>query len=375
MVASPAALESAVPRSLALIVAMGCLTLSAHARPFAVETVADGLDHPWAMAFLPGGDVLVTERSGALIRLAGGGEPRGRIAGVPSVDARNQGGLLDIELAPDFADNRWVYLTWAGACGPGNATHLGRGRLEGQRLVDFEVLFVATPCVDSTKHFGSRIVFDGKGHLWMTVGERGERDRAQAINDHNGAVLRLEPDGSIPGSNPFVGKDGKDAIYSYGHRNPQGAAVHPETGTIWIHEHGPRGGDEINIPEAGANFGWPKTTYGKEYWGPEIGPDELSGTVQPIHYWVPSIAPSGMAFYTGERLPDWRGDLFIGALALTHLAHLELDGGEVVAEEQLLDERGRRVRAVHQGPDGDLYVLTDHSDGRLLRLVPAPDGG
>ncbi|WP_067561068.1 PQQ-dependent sugar dehydrogenase [Halofilum ochraceum] len=335
------------------------------------ETVADGLEHPWAMAFLPDGHVLVTERSGDLLRIDPENGERAAIEGVPAVDARNQGGLLDIQLHPDFAANRQVYLTWSGACGAGNATHLGRGRLAGDRLRDFETLFVATPCVDSTKHFGSRIVFDGDGHLFMTVGERGERDRSQDIGDHNGSVLRLLPDGGIPADNPFVDRDDAEAaIYSYGHRNPQGAVLHPDTGALWIHEHGPRGGDEINLPEPGANFGWPKTTYGKEYWGPEIGPDQLEGTVQPIHYWVPSIAPSGMDFYTGDRFPEWRGDLFIGALALTHLARLEMDGTEVVRETQLLDDRGWRIRDVRTGPDGYLYVLTDAANGRVVRVAP-----
>lgn len=335
------------------------------------ETAVDGLDHPWAMAFLPDGNVLVTERSGALLRLDPDSGERTSIDGVPAVDARNQGGMLDVQLHPDFADNRQVYLTWSGECGPGNATHLGRGRLEGDRLADFETLFIATPCVDSTKHFGSRIVFDGDGHLFMTVGERGERDRAQDVRDHNGSVLRLLPDGDIPEDNPYVDRDdAKAAIYSYGHRNAQGAVIHPDTGALWIHEHGPRGGDEINLPEAGANFGWPKTTYGKEYYGPEIGPDELEGTVQPIHYWVPSIAPSGMDFYTGDRFTEWRGDLFIGALALTHLARLEMDGTEVVRETKLLDDRGWRVRDVRTGPDGYLYLLTDAGNGRLVRVAP-----
>ncbi|MDZ7747799.1 MAG: PQQ-dependent sugar dehydrogenase [Halofilum sp. (in: g-proteobacteria)] len=361
----------AMAATLLAVLALGVATPRAEAAGFRVETVAEGLDHPWALAFLPGGDMLVSERSGQLLRLGPGGARQATIAGVPGVDARNQGGLLDVALHPEFADNRWVYLTWSGRCGAGNATHLGRGRLAGDRLQDFETLFVATPCVDSSKHFGSRIVFDREGHLWMTVGERGQRRRAQDLGDHNGSVLRLHPDGSVPEDNPFVGRpDAKPAIFSYGHRNPQGAALHPHSGELWIHEHGPRGGDEVNIPEAGANFGWPKTTYGREYWGPEIGPDELAGTVQPIHYWVPSIAPSGMAFYTGERFPQWRGDLFVGALALTHLARLELDGREVVAEERLLGDRGWRIRDVRQGPDGYLYLLTDAGNGRLVRLVP-----
>lgn len=339
---------------------------------FRTEIVADDLDHPWALAFLPEGDFLVTERSGALLRIDPESGARRAIGGVPEVDARNQGGLLDVALHPEFADNRRVYITWSGACDGGNATHLGRGRLAGDRLTGFEVLFVATPCVDSTKHFGSRLVFDRDGALFMTVGERGERARAQDLGDHNGSVLRLRPDGGIPGDNPFAGRDGAEAaIYSYGHRNPQGAALHPESGRLWIHEHGPRGGDEINIPEPGGNFGWPEATHGREYWGPEIAPDSRAGMIDPVHHWTPSIAPSGMAFYTGDRFPAWRGSLFVGALALTHLARLELDGREVVREQRLLDDRGWRVRDVRQGPDGHLYLLTDHDDGALVRLVPA----
>ncbi|MDZ7829583.1 MAG: PQQ-dependent sugar dehydrogenase [Halofilum sp. (in: g-proteobacteria)] len=352
-----------------LLLASAC---SAADTGFRVQTVAEGLDHPWALAFLPGGDLLVTERSGALLRLDPEQGQRTRIDGVPEVDARNQGGLLDVVLHPDFADNRLVYLTWSGRCDRGNATHLGRGRLDGDRLADFEVLFVARPCVRSTKHFGSRIVFDRDGHVFVTVGERGERDRAQNLGDHNGSVIRLYPDGTVPDDNPFVDRDdARPAIYSYGHRNPQGAVLHPDSGRLWIHEHGPRGGDEINIPEPGANFGWPKTTYGKEYWGPEIGPDKLEGTVQPIHQWTPSIAPSGMEIYTGDRFPAWQGDLFVGALALTHLARLELDGTRVVNEEKLLKDRGWRIRDARQGPDGYLYLLTDSANGLVVRLVPA----
>ena len=369
-------------RRLYLLAALALATLAAcggssnSQAKLRVETLTEGLDHPWAMAFLPKGEILVTERSGALKRLSGQGEERTEIGGVPEVDARNQGGLLDVALHPDFADNRYVYLTWSGAGEGGNATHLGRGRLADNRLQDFETLFVATPYVKSTKHFGSRLTFDGNGHVFMTVGERGQRDRAQDLSDHNGSVLRLNTDGSIPDDNPFVDRDdARDAIYSYGHRNPQGAARHPETGRLWIHEHGPRGGDEINIPEAGANFGWPRATYGREYHGPEIAPDEHGeGLVGPIHQWTPSIAPSGMAFYTGDRFPEWQGDLFVGALALTHLAHLELDGTRVVNEQEHLKDRGWRIRAVRQGPDGYLYLLTDHDNGRLVRVSPAEAG-
>lgn len=342
------------------------------AEAFRTEVVAAGLEHPWALAFLPTGDFLVTERSGALLRIDPASGNRRAIAGVPGVDARNQGGLLDVALHPDFERNRYVYLTWSGTCDGGNATHVGRGRLADDRLDGFEVLFVATPCVASTKHFGSRLVFDRDGMLFVTVGERGERERAQDRGDHNGAVLRLHPDGGIPRDNPYVARDdARSAIYSHGHRNPQGAALHPDSGRLWIHEHGPRGGDEINIPEPGGNFGWPAATHGREYWGPEIGPDSRAGMIDPVHHWTPSIAPSGMAFYTGDRFPEWRGDLFVGALARTHLARLELDGREVVGEERLLDGRGWRVRDVRQGPDGHLYLLTDHADGALVRLRPA----
>lgn len=326
-----------------------------------VELIADDLNHPWALAFLPDDTALITERPRRLLHLDLATGERTPIAGTPEVDARGQGGLLDIELHPYFANNQWVYLTWAGACERGNATHIGRGRLTGQRLVEFETLFIATPCVRSTKHFGSRLVFDAAGYLYVTVGERGERERAQDLNDHNGSVLRLHDDGSIPATNPFVGQDNaKPAIYSFGHRNPQGAAIHPRTGELWIHEHGPRGGDEINQPIAGGNFGWPKTTYGREYWGPEIGPDALPGTQQPLYQWTPSIAPSGMAF--------WQGDLFVGALAKVHLAKLALSGDTVTSEMQLLSERSRRIRAIEQGPDGRLYVLTDHANGELIAL-------
>ncbi|MEX0386064.1 PQQ-dependent sugar dehydrogenase [Spiribacter onubensis] len=337
-----------------------------------VETIAEGLEHPWALAFLPDGEALVTERPGRLLRVDPQTGGRTVISGTPSVDDRGQGGLLDIELHPEFADNRLVYLTWAGECDGGNATHLGRGRLDGDRLADFETLFVAEPCVRSMKHYGSRIVFDRDGYLFMTTGDRGERDRAQDLADHNGSVLRLHDDGSIPADNPFMERsDVQPAIFSFGHRNPQGAAIHPDTGALWIHEHGPRGGDEINRPRPGANFGWPETTYGREYWGPEIGPDTLAGTIPPIHHWTPSIAPSGMAFYTGSAFPDWHGDLFIGALAGVHLAHLRLNDGHVIDEERLLTDRGRRIRAVETGPDGGIHLLTDHVNGELLRLAPA----
>jgi glucose/arabinose dehydrogenase len=347
-------------------------TITSEAEEFQLETVADGFRHPWAMTFLPGGDMLVTERPGQLHRVDAASGNYEQVAGIPEVDARGQGGLLDVALHPAFEDNRWVYLTWSGRGEGGNATHLGRGKLRDGRLHDFETLFAATPYVDSTKHFGSRITFNN-GYVFITVGERGERERAQDVNDHNGSVIRLHPDGSVPKDNPFVNRsDAKDAIYSYGHRNPQGEAVHPQTGAYWIHEHGPRGGDEINIPAAGENFGWPIQTYGREYHGPEIAPDTRPEVTNPIHHWTPSIAPSGMTFYDGDAFPAWRGDLFVGALAMTHLARVSLDGTTVTNEEKLLDDKGWRIRDVVQGPDDYLYILVDSPDAPMLRLKPTP---
>ncbi len=361
----PSGFKMTRPRGhlLAFVLVIAGLAVGAieNARAQAIETLVDELNHPWALAFLPDGNALVTERSGQLLRLELNSGQVTEVPGAPAVDARGQGGLLDIELHPNFASNRWVYLTWARACDAGNATHLGRGRLVDNRLTDFETLFVATPCVRSTKHYGSRIVFDRDGYLWMTTGDRGERDRAQDLGDHNGSVIRLHDDGRIPADNPFVGRDDAlDAIYSFGHRNPQGAAIHPDTGALWIHEHGPRGGDEINLPVAGGNFGWPETTYGREYWGPSIGPESLPGTIQPIYQWTPSIAPSGMAFFDG--------DLYVGALVQVHLAKLTVDGQTITSERRLLADRGRRIRAVEPGPDGALYLLTDHERGELIRL-------
>ena len=326
-----------------------------------VSVVSENLEHPWALVFLPQGDLLITERPGRLQRVNPQTGEQQIIHGTPTVSASGQGGLLDIALHPSFAENRWVYLTWAGQCESGTATHLGRGRLIDDALKDFETLFIATPCVDSGRHFGSRIVFDSNGYLMMTTGDRGERNRAQDLNDYNGSVLKLNDDGSIPG---------ESAIYSYGHRNPQGAAIHPQTGVLWIHEHGPRGGDEINLPVAGGNFGWPEVTYGREYWGPRIGENSLPGMVDPIYQWTPSIAPSGMAFYTGDAFPEWQGNVFVGALVQTHLVRLELDGTTITQETTYLAERNRRIRAIAQGPDDLIYLLTDHRNGELLRLSP-----
>ena len=248
------------------------------------------------------------------------------------------------------------------------APRLGDGRLD-----DLEVIFTAEPLVRSSKHFGSRLAFDREGHLFVTVGERGQDDRAQDLGDHNGSVIRLHPDGSVPADNPFVGRaDARPEIYSYGHRNPQGMAVHPETGAVWTQEHGPRGGDEVNLVRPGVNYGWPVITHGIDYSGLPVGEGtHKEGMAQPVHYWDPSIAPSGMAFYTGDAFPEWQGDLFIGALRDQLLVRLELDGERVVAEERLLEDAIGRIRDVETGPDGFLYLLTDERDGALYRLEPA----
>jgi glucose/arabinose dehydrogenase len=315
----------------------------------------------------------VTERPGRLRIVRSGALDPEPIAGVPEVYARGQGGLLDVALDPGFASNRTIYLSYAAEGDGGNSTRVARARLGDRQLENLEVIFTAQPLVNSTYHFGSRLAFDRQGHLLITVGERRQGERAQDLADHNGSVIRLNPDGSVPADNPFVGVAGaRPEIFSYGHRNAQGLGVHPATGVPWLHEHGARGGDEVNIVRPGVNYGWPVITYGIDYSGAPIGEGtHKDGMAQPIHYWVPSIAPSGMAFYEGDAFPDWQGDLFVGALAGELLARLELDGEQVVAEERLLEGRVGRIRDVEAGPDGFLYLLTDESAGALYRLEPA----
>jgi glucose/arabinose dehydrogenase len=348
--------------------------------PIRAETFADGLDHPWGIAFLPDGGMLVTERSGALRHVTERGEVSAPIAGLPEVVVRGQGGLLDVTLHPDFADNRLVYWSYSEAGDDGtNGTAIARGRLNADMtsLSDVDVIFRQMPKVRSNNHFGSRLVFDREGYLFATLGERSSpqfRVMAQDLGTHLGKVIRILDDGSIPADNPFVGRDGAmPEIWSYGHRNPQGMALNPATGAIWTHEHGPRGGDEVAIPRAGDNHGWPVFSYGTEYSGAPITeldehPPEFA---RPVWSWTPSIAPSGMAFYDAEEIPEWQGDLFVGALAGARLMRLELDGDRVTGEEALLVELGRRIRDVEAGPDGALYILTDQSDGEILRITAA----
>ena len=344
-----------------------------------VQTIADGLSYPWGLAFLPDGSMLVTERPGTLRHVTGEGKVSEPLAGVPEVDPRDQGGLLDITLDPEFEQNRLVYLSYAEAGDGGNGTAVARGVLDEHRaaLSDVEVVFRQKPKLDSTKHFGSRLVFDGQGHLFVTLGERSEerfRGQAQELDSHLGKIVRLHPDGSVPEDNPFVGQD--DAlpeIWAYGVRNVQAAAINPESGVLWEIEHGPLGGDEINIVEPGANYGWPIVSHGVNYDGTPVGSGEAraEGMVDPIWTWTPVIAPSGMTFYGGDAFPEWRGDLFVGGLRATALVRLEFEGDSVTGEERLLESLGLRIRDVVEGPDGALYLVTDERSGEILRVGPA----
>ena len=338
---------------------------------FQVVTVASGLEHPWAVAFLPGGDMLVTERPGRLLRMGADGIAH-PIGGLPPVAAVGQGGLMDLALDPGFADNRQIYFSYTEQVEGGWRTAVARAELAGDRLVAVRRIFAMNRASSDGRHFGSRLAFLADGDLVVTVGDRGQRHWAQDPSNHAGSVLRIRPDGSpsprtaalaIPGAAPEV--------FTFGHRNPQGLAIHPATGAIWIHEHGPRGGDEINVLRGGANYGWPVVTHGREYAGGSIGVGtEAPGMKPPLLHWTPSIAPSGMAFYTGTGFPRWRGDLFVGALAGRHLRRVVLRGGAVVAQEVLLEDRLGRIRDVRQGPDGRLWLLTDEARGGLYRIEP-----
>ena len=339
---------------------------------FEVTVVADGLDHPWGMAFLPDGGILITERSGALRMFRDGDLLEDPVKGVPEVWNRGQGGLLDVALHPNFAETRWVYLTYSRPGEGGAGTAVARARLEEGTLRDLELLFDLPRKTNSSHHFGSRLAFDRDGYLFVTVGERGERNRAQDPHDPAGSVLRIHDDGSIPEDNPFAdGEKGHPAVYSYGHRNPQGLTLNPFTGEIWEQEHGPQGGDEINVIRPGANYGWPEVTGGEEYGGGRIGPDDAPGFRSPLHNWTPSIAPSGMAFYDGDLFPEWKGDLFNGSLKFQLVSRLEISGEDAVGEERFLEDAYGRIRDVEVGSDGYLYLLTDSGDGLLLRLAPA----
>ncbi len=341
--------------------------------PVRVVTVADGLERPWGLAFLPDGRMLVTERQGRLRIVSADGTVSPPVRGVPEVRAAGQGGLLGVALAPDFASSGTVYLSFAEPGSRGLAgTATARGRLVGDALEDVQVIFRQTPKVRSGVHFGSRIVVARDGTLFITTGERGRRQDSQDLMRHMGKVIRIRPDGSIPADNPFVGSDAaQPEIWSYGHRNLQGAALHPETGQLWTTEHGARGGDEVNTPRSGRNYGWPVISYGVNYNGSPIGEGtDREGMEQPVHYWDPSIAPSGLAFYTSDRFPNWRGNLLAGSLKFGLLVRLEIEDGRVVHEERMLDGLDDRIRDVVVGPDGFVYLLTDENRGRVLRVEP-----
>lgn len=340
---------------------------------FALSVVAEGLEHPWGLAFLPDGRMLVTERPGRLRIVTPDGRLSEPLAGVPEVADGGQGGLLDVTLDPEFTGNRHIYLSYSEPGEDGAGTAVARAVLTDEGLWDLSVIFRQHPKVDSDIHYGSRLVIASDGRLFVTLGERGMRDQSQNLETHFGKVVRIERDGSVPTDNPFVGHaDARPEIWSYGHRNPQGAALDPATGQLWTVEHGARGGDEVNRPEAGENHGWPVISYGVHYSGAKIGEGTAkAGMEQPLYYWDPSIAPSGLTFYTGDRFPEWRGDLFVGSLKFGYLVRLDIADGMVIGEERLIEDLDRRIRDVRQGPDGNLYLLTDEGDGQILRLAPA----
>ena len=382
-------LQIQVALQVALLLAMA--PDQAQAQGMRAQTVASGLENPWGVAFLPDGKFLVTERPGRLRLVDAAGQVSAPLAGVPPVAAGRQGGLLDVMVDADFAQNRTLFFCFSepgiSANSSANSTALARARLsvDGQKLEEVKVIFSQKPKVASSLHFGCRIVesrhagLNGKadGMLFLTLGDRFSRmDDAQSLDNHLGKVIRINKDGSVPKDNPFVGKGGAlPEVWSFGHRNMQGAALTPD-GKLWTHEHGPQGGDEINTPKAGLNYGWPVITYGENYGGGKIGEGITAkeGLQQPVHYWVPSIAPSGMAFLTSERYGKaWVGNLFVGSLKFSYLNRIELNEpfkGKVLRENRLLESGRERIRDVRLGPDGLLYVLTDSASGRLIRLLP-----
>ncbi|WP_319558960.1 PQQ-dependent sugar dehydrogenase [Marispirochaeta sp.] len=332
---------------------------------FSLVRITEGIPNPWAFAFLSEGEVLITQRSGRLWRLDIDSGKRSEIGGLPEINAGGQGGLLDIVLHPDYPRTSWIYLSHVVSTSGGAATAVSRARLAADRLTDLERVFTVDNTGSTTMHFGSRLVFDDEGYLYISLGDRGEDQRSQDLSDHAGTILRLHDDGRIPEDNPY------GAAFSYGHRNVQGMVFDPVSREIWTHEHGARGGDEVNILKKGANYGWPVISYGTHYNGAKIGVGTAApGMEQPLVYWDPSIAPSGMSVYTGDSFLSWQGDIFLGALAGQHLRRLKRNESSIVAQEVLLKGRIGRVRDVRQGPDGRIYLLTDERNGALYRLEP-----
>jgi len=351
-----------------------CLLVnSATAAPYTIESVADGLSHPWALAFLPGGDLLVTERSGQLRRISNGKLQQQTIGNVPEVYAAGQGGLLDIILDPSFDTTHRLFLSFSSGSKNANTLEVVSARLEGDRLEDISRIFTASPGRDTPHHFGGRLALMPDQTLLVTVGEGFNfREQAQFLDNHLGKVIRINQDGSVPADNPFVGRqDALPEIWTYGHRNPQGLLVSAD-GTVWLHEHGPRGGDELNRMAAGKNYGWPAITHGVDYSGAFVSPfTEAAGMEQPIAYWVPSIAPAGFCEYRGDAFPEWRGNLFVAALAEKSVRRLVMEEGRVKSQELLFTELDQRIREVKAGPNGNLYLLTDSDEGQVLRVSPA----
>lgn len=386
MIAKSPILRRTLSKTLVLLTALftglaAAQTAKTQMHSVRASVVVAGLAQPWGMAWLPDGRMLVTEKRGTLRIVRDGRLLPEPVAGLPTATVHGQGGLLDVAVHPDHARNGWIYWSYNGEQNGDHGTEVARGKLsaDGARVTDVQVIFRQRPKSGGGQHFGSRLVFDRSGFLYITLGDRGDsaskgRDqRAQRLDDHAGSVIRLHDDGRVPADNPYVRRAGAlPEIYNHGHRNIQGAAVHPATGRLWTHEHGPQGGDEVNVEAPGANYGWPVSTHGRNYgFGTRIGEgSSASGMVDPLHVWVPSIAPSGMAFYTGTRFPRWQGSLFVGALAGQTLVRLTLEGERVVQEERLFNGSFGRIRDVRQGPDGLLYLLTDAQDGQLIRLEP-----
>ena len=349
-------------------------TFTSDKATFQLETIAEGLAHPWTLAFLPDGSQLVTERNGQLRRIRDGKLQKSPIEGLPDLVVSGQGGLLDVILHPDFENNQTLFLSYAhNVSREGMTTRVARANLQGNRLEDVKVIFEAMPRGDTSRHFAGRMEFDADGHLYVAVGDRGEMDRAQLTDDDAGGVHRITIEGDPAPGNPFLDDSAvNDSFFTYGNRNIQGMTTHPKTGEVWSNEHGPRGGDEINIIRAGNNYGWPEVTYGIDYSGATISnKTTMEGVTDPLHYWDPSIAPSGMAFYTGDEFAQWQGDLFVGALKMRKLVRLRIKDEKVTEEEDLLTDLGERIRDVRMGPDGALWLLTDSSDGKVYRIRPA----
>lgn len=347
-------------------------TEKTEANSIKLTPVATDLEHPWGMDFLPNGDILVTERRGKLFLIRMPSGQKQEVQGLPEIAEVGQGGLLDVMIHPSYSRNQIVFISYAGRSAQGYGTEVVRARLNGPRLTDVQKIFEAVPKTRGGQHFGSRLLWGKDDKLYITLGDRNMKEEAQNPRTHLGSIIRINEDGSVPEDNPFYGHESyRPEIFSYGHRNVQGIALHPQTGEIWAHEHGPKGGDEVNIVKKGLNYGWPTVTYGVDYSGFKISDKTSAPDMQdPVLHWTPSIAPSGMMFYTGDQFPEWKGDLFVGALVQTHLRRVHLEGNTAAEQEVLLENLGERIRDVAQGPDGNIYLLTDQTYGTLYKLEP-----